>query len=275
MSLQQFVKTNRNLFSDKYQAQFAADNNRSLLVWVNEYKTGLKTKHHQDGTGEGIIVDVWDLTAQSQGQPAVFCNVLWMGGAVRDQLKPYVGSGQPLPIRLTKVTPDGGGPAYITPNALDGEWLTYATQMYEAYPTYVADEKARKIAEWEAQQAEQPQPPGVAPAAQQSIPALAGPAPQAQAPAPAPQAAPAPAPAAPAAVAAPAAPAAVAAPVAAPAPAPAAPVAAPAAPVAAPAAPPAAPVAPAAPQAPVAVPAGAPAPVGDTDVSQLISELDS
>lgn len=263
-ALGQFVKTTASAFSDGYAARDAADGERPLLVWVNEFKTGLKTKHAPNGDGEGVIVDLIDL-AQFATDPmnSVFCNVLWMGGAVRDQLKGYAGSEQPFPIKLVWQSPQGGGMRYVQPEALDGQWLEYASSVYSQYPTFVKDRKAQKKAEWEAAN---PQQVPAVPTAIPGMQGLSGPAPVAQVVPPAVQQAPVQA----APVAAPPV-TQVSAPVAAPvlqAPGqpPMVPAAAPPVPVMS------APVAPA--QAPAMVaPAAAPAAVTDMDVNAMLEKL--
>jgi len=255
MTLGQFVKTTQNTFTEKFQARAAATGQRPLLVFVREYKEGLTTEHAKDGTGKGVVLDVLDLGlyASNPGHPdSVYCNVLWMGGAVRDQLRPYVGQEAPLPIKLAWTTPAGGGTQYIVPEALEGDWLTYAQQIYDADRQFVDKVKAAKKAKWEQ---DNPAPvPGMGALAPAQAPVAA---PVMQAP-----------------VAAP--PVQQQAPVIPP-----APVAAPQAPAQAPVAPPQAPVtapamqAPGAPpQAPVAPPQ-APGQVGDQDVQALLDQLNA
>lgn len=264
-ALGQFVKTTNNVFSDKYEARAAADGERPLLVWVREYKAGLKTVHSPNGDGEGVVVDLIDL-GQFSADPvnSVYCNVLWMGSAVRDQLKAYAGGdqAQPLPIKLAWQQPQGKGMKFVSPEQLDDDWLAFANQVFQQYPTFAADVKAKKKAEWEAANPTQvPQVPAAIPGVQ----ALAGPAPVAQ------QAVAPPAPQVPQAPVQQA---------------PQAPVAAPAmqAPVAAPQAPqvPVAPTAPAMPQAPVMQAPGQPPaapqavpPVTDLTVEQMMAQLDA
>lgn len=274
MSLGQFVKQTQNVMADSYVARDHVD--RPLIVFVREYKTGMKTKHAQDGSGEGVVVDVLDLMLLSQNQPCVFINVLWMGTAVRDQLKNYVpqpgAEAQALPIMLQWQTPQGQGMQFISPVQLEGDWLQYAASVHEQWPTFVSDERNRKMAQWQAeaaaagqQQNGQPQGP--------PLPALSGPAPQVQQPVA--QAPPVQAPVQAAPVAAPPVQAPVAAPPAAPAaqfsaPPVSAPPVAPQAPVAAPAM--TAPQAPPAP--PVAAQVGPPA-VTDADVQGLLDKLNA
>lgn len=172
--LGQFVKKSVNTFADALQARACADGGKPLIVRVNEYKTGLKTQHNKDGNGEGVVVDVIDLGDQNY---TTYCNVLWMGEAVRDQLKDYAGTGQFLPVKLVWAVPQGGGMKYVTPEPLEGQELQLAEWFVQNYPTYLDDQKNAKMAAWQEQQASQAQVPQAAPA----VPAfqgLQGPAPQ-------------------------------------------------------------------------------------------------
>lgn len=236
--LGQFVRKTSGTYVDNLKASDCADQAVPLLVRVNEYKTHLKTKHAPNGDGEGVSVDVVNLRTNE-----VFVNVLWMGGAVRDQLRDYAGNGQLLPIKLIWDTSDNGN-AFVTPEALEGAEFQHAANFVQQYPTYLDDQKNAKLAAWKAQQEQNAGQPASAPA----FPALSGPAPQAAPAAPAPAATPAPAPA------------------------PAAPVAQPVPAQAAPAPAPAAAPAP----APMPVAAVPPAPAGqvtDNDVDALLSQL--
>jgi len=251
MTLGQFVKQTNNQFSEKYEARAAADAQAPMLVFVREYKSGLTTMHAKDGSGEGVVVDIMDLQryAAGAGPMSVFCNVLWMGGAVRDQLKRYAGQEAPLPIKLVWATPAGGGMRYVSPEQLDGDWLIYAQQIYDQDRSYVDKVKQAKKVKWE-QENPEPAPPGIGNLAPAQAPAMQAPvaAPPVQQQAPV---------APPTPVAAPQAPA-------------QAPVAPPQAPVTAPAM--QAPGAP--PQAPVAPPQ-APGQVGDQDVQALLDQLNA
>jgi len=244
MTLGQFVKQTNNQFSEKYEARAAADAQAPMLVFVREYKSGLTTMHAKDGSGEGVVVDIMDLQryAAGAGPMSVFCNVLWMGGAVRDQLKRYAGQEAPLPIKLVWATPAGGGMRYVSPEQLDGDWLAYAQRIYDEDRLYVDKVKQAKKVKWE-QENPEPAPPGIGNLAPAQAPVAA---PVMQAPVAAPpvqqQAS-----------------------------------VAPPAPVAAPQAPVTAPVmqAPGAAPQPPAAPPQAPGQVGDQDVQALLDQLNA
>ena len=188
---------------DRLQAKEAVD--RPLVVLVREHRTGIVTQYNPPPGGEGVAVDVADINTGE-----VWINVLWMNGAVVDNLSPYV--GKPVPIKL-KWTPSAkGGNAYIGVTALEGDELARAGQWAAANPTRFDQERVLRAQQQGQQQgqqqAQQPQPqaqqqaapPAAQPAqpAAQPAPAAQQPAPPAPAQQPAP-AAPAPAPAAPAA----------------------------------------------------------------------------
>lgn len=196
--LGQFVRTPKANSSDQFKAKDNQD--KPLLVWVRESKH-VKTKYwkqksvgDRDERGaEGVVVDVFSLNDN-----AAFINVLWMAGAVKDGLLPYVGSDQPLPVKLV-MQAGGDFEGYLVVEALEGAELTAASAFYSSYPTYVNDTRVQRLAAWKAAaEAEQ---------AASSAPAPAGPPPGAAVPALAPIAGPAPTapPAAPAAPPAPAA----------------------------------------------------------------------
>lgn len=96
---------------DKLQAQNICDT--PLLVFPTEELTGLKTKYSDNG--HGVKVDVLNL---ANGE--VFINVLWMGGAVVDNLVRWI--GQAVGIKLVKrAAKNPGGNEYIVPVPLEGE----------------------------------------------------------------------------------------------------------------------------------------------------------
>lgn len=267
-ALGQFVKTQTGTFADSYAAKDAANNNTPMLVRVNEYKTDLKTKYVD--SGEGVSVDLIDLQRFSQDPVgSVFVNVLWMGGAVRDQLKPFVGSGQILPLRLVWQATQNGTGQFVMPEPLEGDWLTYAQQVFAQDQEFIDKVKAAKKAKFDQEQAANPGPQvqAVAPAAlpPMQVAAVNSPAPQQPVAAPPAQAAPvqqvaAPPVQAPAMQAPVAAPPVQAPPVAAP------PVQPPA--MQAPGQPPAAPAMPAAPVQAAGVP-----PVTNMDVEAMMAKL--
>lgn len=192
--LGQFVRTPKVNSSDTFKAK---DNQgKPLLVWVREAKH-VKTKYwkqESEGTrdprgAEGVVVDVFSLT-----DDAAYINVLWMAGAVKDGLLPYVGSDQPLPVKLT-MQAGGDYEGYLVVEALEGAELEAASAFYTSYPTYVNDTRVQRLAAWKAAaEAEQaassaPAPAGPPPGVPTLAP-IAGPAPTAPA---APAAPPAPA----------------------------------------------------------------------------------
>lgn len=186
-ALGQFVKTQTGTFADSFAAKDAANNNTPMLVRVNEYKTGLKTKFVD--SGEGVSVDLIDLQRFSQDPVgSVFVNVLWMGGAVRDQLKPFVGSGQILPLRLVWQATQSGSGQFVMPEPLEGDWLTYAQQVYAQDAEFIDKVKVAKKAKFDQEQAANPGPQvqAVAPAAlpPMQVAAVNTPAPQAPVAAP-------------------------------------------------------------------------------------------
>lgn len=277
MGLGQFVKPDNQIMHDTLRARDVATSKTPMLVYVREFKTGLKTEFNKDGTGEGVAVDLVDLsTFQSNPEGSVYCNVLWMSKAVADQLRPCAG-GDPVAIRLAWAAGGSFG-QYVVPEPIEDDWLQWAQYIVTNYPEFVNQVKAKRLAAW---QAEHPDAPAQAAPAPQAAPALpsvvaASPAPQAAPPAP-----PAPAPQAVAAVppaGGAASPGAVAAPIGRPPVAPPAfspaPAAAPPAPPQVPASVPAAAAPPAPPQAP-AVAAAAPGQVGDPEVERMLAELNA
>lgn len=84
--------------SDEFKPKDNID--KPLMVKIREVKTGIVTEHSPDG-GEGLIADLVDL---SDGK--IYRNVLWMGGAVVDGLKPMV--GKVTVIRFEKRTSNSG-----------------------------------------------------------------------------------------------------------------------------------------------------------------------
>jgi hypothetical protein len=280
MAFNTFERSN-TIQGDKFNPR---DNkNTPLIVIVHRRVEGIKTKHNQNPAKESqfkpdgqsvVYVDVVDLKTGG-----IFIDVMWMAGAVVDQLAPideptkYVGA--PTPIKLVECS-NKSEFNHLEPRALEGDELQVAVDWWNAYGSVVAQRRT----EFEAKKPTAPvtAAPVAAPPAP-ALPSLGVPA--------APPAAPAPAAAAPAPVAAPApapAAAALAPAAAAPAPAPAAPVAA--APVAAAPAPvapapvaavgpaPAAPAPAPAPAAPAAAPAPAAA-VGDDTVAAAMARLNA
>ncbi|MER7076612.1 hypothetical protein SAMN02982929_05327 [Saccharopolyspora kobensis] len=142
-----------NSTGDRLPAKEAVD--KPLIVQVREHRTGVKTKFNSnpnekgykpDG-GEAVVLDVADLTTNS-----VFVDVLWMNGAVVDNLKAYV--GQAIPIKLVWTGSASGGNSYITVEALGGAELDKAAAWAQANPDRFDTERAQRAAAG----ADQPQP---------------------------------------------------------------------------------------------------------------------
>jgi hypothetical protein len=102
---------------DSFPAKEAVD--RSLIVLVREHRTGIVTKFKPEG-GDGVVVDVADTATNS-----VWIDVLWMNGAVVDNLAPFL--GQPVAVKLEWVASAKGGNSYISVAPLEGAVLAQAT----------------------------------------------------------------------------------------------------------------------------------------------------
>ncbi len=94
--------------------------NKPLIVTVTERREGIVTKF-QPGGAPGIIADVADIQAD-----AVYVGVLWMNGAIVDNLSPYL--GQTVPVKLVYETAKNGTNTYITVEALKGAELDAAAK---------------------------------------------------------------------------------------------------------------------------------------------------
>lgn len=133
------------MIGDKLQAQEAID--KALVVFVREHKSGIKTKFNQDPKekgykpdgGDGVIVDVADVVANT-----VYIDVLWLNGAIVDNLAPYV--GQALPIKLVWTASQGGGKPFIGVQQLDGGHMQVAQAWAAANPTRFDTERAQRVA---------------------------------------------------------------------------------------------------------------------------------
>lgn len=130
--------------SDEFKPKDNYD--KPLVVKVKEHKTGIVTSNSPEG-GPGVIVDLVDL---SDGN--VYRNVLWMGGAVVDGLKQYV--GKVLVIRFESRKSNSGRtyPAPITATSEDKE---LAAKFYSAKGdpfapvfTEMADDKGDTAPPW-------------------------------------------------------------------------------------------------------------------------------
>jgi hypothetical protein len=169
------------MVGDQLQAKEAIG--KTLVVFVREHKTGIKTKFNQDPKekgykpdgGDGVIVDVADVNTNE-----VWIDVLWLNGAVVDNLAPYV--GQAVPIELVWTPSQKGGNPFIGVAALEGLRLQTAQQWAAANPTRFDTERAQRKATVDAHVA----PAAAAPAPLLTVPvapAAAPPAPAAPAPA--------------------------------------------------------------------------------------------
>jgi hypothetical protein len=186
MELSTFTERERS-DGDRLQAKEAVD--RLLVVLVREHRTGIVTKFKPDG-GEGVTVDVADVRTNE-----VWIDVLWMNGAVVDNLAPYV--GQPVAIKLVWTPSASGGNPYIGVKALEGAELAAAQQWAAVNPTRFDQERSQRAAAAASDEAQQipgapaqppawvPQPATPAPAAAPLPPAAPVP-PAAATPQPAP-----------------------------------------------------------------------------------------
>ncbi len=163
-----------DIVGDQLQAKEAID--KPLIVFVREHKTGIKTKFNQDpantktfkaeGT-DGVIVDAADVTTDE-----VWIDVMWLNGAIVDNLAPYV--GQAVPIKLAWQAPANGGNSYIVVTPLAGDHLAAAHRWAAGNTTRFDTERAQRQSSNE-HTADQPapalstvpmgQPAAVAPAA--------------------------------------------------------------------------------------------------------------
>lgn len=94
---------------------------KPILIKVRECKSGIITEHSPDGA-EGLILDLVDL---SDGK--VYRNVLWMGGAIVDGLKPSI--GKPMVIRF-EARKSNSGRKYPAPIKASDEDKTLAQRYY-------------------------------------------------------------------------------------------------------------------------------------------------
>lgn len=128
---------------DQLKATDAVD--KPLVVHVREHKTGIKTKFNQDPKqsgykpdgADGVIVDVANVDTDE-----VFIDVLWLNGAVVDNLAPYV--GQVVPVQLVWQAPANGGNSYISLVALVDAQLVKAQQWAAANPARFDAERAKR-----------------------------------------------------------------------------------------------------------------------------------
>lgn len=132
MELSGFAPPERG--GDRLPAKEAVD--RPLIVSVREHRTGIITQYRPEG-GAGVVCDVADTNSDS-----VWIDVLWMNGAVVDNLAPYV--GQVVPVKLAWTPSARGGNAFIGVQALDGADLATAQQWASANPTRFETERAAR-----------------------------------------------------------------------------------------------------------------------------------
>ena len=202
MELGNYEPTQRpGMVGDNFPAK---DNvNKPLIVFVREFRTGVKTKFNSDPTQSGykpegadaVILDIVDLTDNS-----VHVGALWMNPAITDNLADKVGTYYPIELRWT--TPQRGGSQYVAIYKLDGEQLAFANEWATKYGQWFEQERDRKLAEqaaaaeaamatsqetlalraangaapgqtWAAQQAAAGPPPGFATGAPQTAPVTA------------------------------------------------------------------------------------------------------
>lgn len=167
------------MIGDQLQAKEAIG--RPLVTFVREHRTGIKTKFNQDPKekgykpdgGDGVIVDVADVNTNE-----VWIDVLWLNGAIVDNLALYV--GQAVPIQLVWTPSQKGGNPFIGVAALEGNQLAQAQQWAATNPTRFDTERAQRQAN-----AASHEQPAVAPVALPTLP-QAAPAPVTTAPVAAP-----------------------------------------------------------------------------------------
>lgn len=91
-----------------------------LIVKVNEHKHIPSTEHKPEG-GPGVVLDVYDMNL---GQ--LFRDVLWMNGAVVDELRGWV--GKTIVVKLVYAKAQKSGREYITVSPATPEELQRAQQ---------------------------------------------------------------------------------------------------------------------------------------------------
>lgn len=100
--------------------------NKPLIVRIIEVKTGIVTEFTPEPGGEGVIVDLVDLVGRPE-EP--YREVLWMGGAVVDGLKPLVGQVAVIRFEERKAK---NGRKYPAPTPSTAEDVALATRYYAA-----------------------------------------------------------------------------------------------------------------------------------------------
>lgn len=136
MELGTFAPRERDQVSgDQLQAKEAVD--KPLIALVREHRENMTTKYKPNGDGVGVICDLAD-TATDQ----VWIDVLWMNGAVVDNLVPYL--GQAVPIKLVWTPSANGGNPYISVKPLEGAQLGVAQQWAARNPSRFETERAQR-----------------------------------------------------------------------------------------------------------------------------------
>lgn len=152
-------RAREDYIGDQLAARDAVD--KPLIVFVREHKTGIKTKFNQDPTntrtykpegGDGVIVDAADVTTDE-----VWIDVLWLNGAIVDNLAPYV--GQAVPIKLAWQAPQGGGNSFIIVTPLTGDQLSAAQKWAAGNSARFDTERAQRAANAAAHEQDTPATP--------------------------------------------------------------------------------------------------------------------
>lgn len=155
---------------DQFQARFAVG--RPLFVQVVGVDGARQVKDQQTGANivkKSVTVHVWDLVGGQisvsdqnvpvQGAPnTVYCNVLWMAGAIVDNLEPYVGAPA-MPLKIVSIKGKSNF-FYLALEGIEGPELQQMQAVFAADPTRIDREAAAKAQAGAAQTA--------APAYQQS-----------------------------------------------------------------------------------------------------------
>lgn len=137
MTLGQFAPKPK-IDSDPIQAKQMA--NRPMLLRVEQMIPDFTSTKYPEPKNV-VIVDIVDLAS---GQ--VYIGPLWGAGRVVDDLTPYAGTDQLLPVKLIYKM-GGNSREYLVPEALTGQELAYAEQFHAAYPTLLTDHRAARVAQ--------------------------------------------------------------------------------------------------------------------------------
>lgn len=134
MELSTFTPRENTNYGDQLPAKEAAD--RPLVVLVREHRTGIVTKFKPEG-GEGVVVDVADVRTDE-----TWLDVLWMNGAIVDNLTGYL--GQPVAIKIVWTASKSGGNAYLSIAALEGPELALAQDWAKNNPNRFDTERRER-----------------------------------------------------------------------------------------------------------------------------------